>query len=430
MTDTPPEFDLFTALANQAEVISARVARLSALKRAVDCHKIDWMEWLLLFAAAADYRPDLIVEIGRSRGNSTCALTEAAMLIDGCRVRSYDVDGERAYETVTLPAIRPLVSPDWLGRQEIIHQDFTYEHPDDLLRDGRRVLVFWDAHGPAVARHMLSRIAPALATREHLILVHDILDARYVPVSHEYVTPTGHHNCWRGHLVSDCEELDPIFDFVSRNGIQVNTAGQSAWRRCPEASPGDVVATAARRIVGSTLDLFPDAQSARLASFSCHERSSTRLVFPPADNWDRVGANAGGRTADTTSVALDLAQFQPSMGTIGAAPDGGVRIVTPPLIWGYAATMALPPHARGGGGAPSGAVRVRAEVTDGTAAIGVTAWDGKSFVDRRFVWPSGKVVEVFLHLPQLSVAGDLVVQTWDEATSATVRIESATLIVR
>jgi hypothetical protein len=58
------------------------------------------------------------------------------------------------------------------------------------------------------------------------------------------------------------------------------------------------------------------------------------------------------------------------------------------------------------------------------------AWDGNSFVDRRFVWPSGNVLEVFLHLPRLSFAGDLVVQTWDLATSATVRIESATLIVR
>jgi hypothetical protein len=92
--------------------------------------------------------------------------------------------------------------------------------------------------------------------------------------------------------------------------------------------------------------------------------------------------------------------------------------------------MPLPLPARGNGGASPGAVRVRAEVTGGTAAIGVTTWDGKNFVDRRFVWPSGSVVEVFLQLPQLSLAGDLVVQTWDLATSATVRVESATLIVR
>jgi hypothetical protein len=75
-------------------------------------------------------------------------------------------------------------------------------------------------------------------------------------------------------------------------------------------------------------------------------------------------------------------------------------------------------------------VRIRAEVTDGTAGIGVLAGDGKSFVDRRLVTPSGKVVEIFLRMPQLSLASDLVVQTWDLATSATVRVESAALVVR
>ena len=234
--------------------------------------------------------------------------------------------------------------------------------------------------------------------------------------------------------MSDCEELDPIFDFVSRNGIHVHTAGHSAWRRCPDALAVDVVATAVRRIVGSTLDLFPDSPSARFACFSCHDRTSTRpLVFPPADDWDRAEASVAsgaGDTAGTTSVALDLARFRPNAGTIAVTPDGSVRIVTPPLAWAYAANMPLPARPRGDGGPPSGAVRIRAEVTNGTVGIGVLTSDGKRFVDRRLVTPSGKVVEVFLHLPQLSLAGELVVQTWDLATSATVRVESATLIVR
>jgi hypothetical protein len=302
-----------------------------------------------------------------------------------------------------------------------------------MLRGGRRVLVLWDAHGPAVARHMLSRIAPALAGREHLIVVHDIFDARYQPVNHEYVTATGQQNWWRGHLVSDCEELDPIFDFVSRNGIHVHTAGHSASRLCLDAAAEDVVATAARGIVGSTVDLFPGSHTARLAYFSCHDRTSARpLVFPPED--DGNGAEAGvaseaGDTAGMTSVALDLARFLPAAGTIAATPDGSVQIVTPPLPWGFAATLPLP----GGpadNGTPSGAVRVRAEVTNAIAGIGVLARDGKSFVDRRLVAPSGAVVEVLLRVPRVSLAGGLVVQTWDLAASATVRIESATLIVR
>ena len=431
--DTDPEFDIFSALANQAALVSAHVARLGALKRAVRCHALDWSEWLLLFAAAVDYRPDLIVEIGRWRGNSTCALTEAAAVLGGCRVRSYDFDAGRAYETVTLPAIRPLVSPDWLGRQEIIHKDVTQEHPDDLLRGGRRVLLLWDAHGPEVARYLLSRIVPILAAREHLIVVHDILDARYVPVSHEYTTAAGQPNWWRGHLVSDCEELDPIFDFVSRNGIHLSTAGHSAWRRHPDALAGDIVSTAVRGSVGAALDLFPDAHSARFACFSCHDRTSTRPLVCPPDDWSGVVADAASGASDlagTTSAPLDLARFQQHAGTITATPDGGVRIVTPPVVWGYAATMPLPARQPVDGSLPSAAVRIRAEVTDGTAGIGVLTWDGKAFVDRRVVTPSEKVVEIFLRMPQQSDAGGLVVQTWNHAASATVRIESAALVVR
>ena len=425
-------FDLLTALANQEALVATHVARLSALKRAIGCHALDWSEWLLLFAAAVDYRPDLIVEIGRWRGNSTCALTEAATVLDACRVRSYDFDAGRAYETTTLPAIRPLVSPDWLGRQEIIHGDVTREHPEDLLRGGQRVLLLWDAHGPAVAQYILSRIAPILAAREHLIVVHDIFDARYMPVSHQYTTATGQQNWWRGHLVSDCQELDPIFDFVSRNGIHLDTAGHSAWQRCPDAPADGVVSTAIRRSVGSALDLFPDSHKTRFAYFACDDRASTRpRVFPP-DDWSGVEADvASGRgdTAGTTSATLDLTRFQPSYGTITATTEGGVRIVTPPLAWGYAATMPLPTRPPVAGGLPSAAVRVRVEVTDGTAGIGIMAEDGKSFVDRRLVAP-GKVVEVFLRMPQSSVAGDLVVQTWNQAISATVRIEMAALIER
>ena len=433
--DGAPAFDVLTALANQAVPVSQRAARLSAMRRSIDYPALHWMEWLLLFAGAVEYRPDLIVELGRWHGNSTCALTEAAThLGGGCRVRSYDVDGDHAYETVTLPVIRPLVSPDWLGRQEIIHKDITQEDPDDLLRGGRRVLLFWDAHGPAVARHVLARIVPALVRREHLIIVHDILDARYAPVDHEYVTATGQLTMWRSHLVSDCEELDPIFDFVSRNQIRLHTAGRSARRRCPRVPAADVVTAAVRGIVGSTLDLFSDPHRARFAYFSCHDRRSTRpLVFPPADDWDRVEADAAGppdRAVKTTSVELDLADLRPNSGTIASTADGEVQIVTPPLAWGYAATLPLPSRRRGDGDAASGAVRIRAELKGGPVGFGVLTTDGKSFVDRRLVTPSAKVVEVFLNVPQLSLAGDLVVQTWDRPTSGTVGLKSVTLIVR
>jgi hypothetical protein len=427
--DVPSAFDIFDALANQADLVSQRSTRLSAMKRSVDSAVLDWMEWLLLFAAAVEYRPDLIVELGRFHGNSTCALTEAATVLGGCLVRSYDVDD--AYATVTLPRIRPLVSPDWLSRQEIVHGDITREAAADMLRGGPRVLLFWDAHGPAIARHVLGRILPVLAEREHLIVVHNIADARYPPADPEYVT-AGRLTLWRSHLTSDEEELDAVFDFASRNGIRLHTAGRSAWRRCPDVPADAVVTAAVRGIVGSTLDLVPDPHRARFAYFSCGERTSTRpLVFPPADDWDRVEAGvapSAGHAVGTASVELDLAGLQPHAGTITPTADGRVEIVTAPTVWAYAATLPLP---RCPDGATSGAVRIRAELKDGgPVGFGVLTADGKGFVERRIVMPSATVVEVFLNLPQLSLAGDLVVQTWDRAVSGSVRLESVTLIVR
>jgi cephalosporin hydroxylase len=430
--DAPPAFDMLTALANQADAVSRHAAPMSAMKRLIELPALDWVEWLLLFAAAVEFRPDLIVELGRFHGSSTCALTEAAITLGGCLVRSYDVDSVQAYDTLTRPRLRPLVSPDWLGRQEIIHQDITQAPAEDMLRGGRRVLLFWDAHGPAVARHVLSRIAPLLAAREHLIVVHDVVDARYAPVEPEYVTTAGQMTCWRSHLMSYCEELDPIFDFASRNQVRLHTVGHSAWRRCPDAPATDVLTTAVRAIVGSTLDLFADSQRARFAYFSCGDRQSTRpLVFPPADDWDR-GEDVGtppGWAASATTVAVGLADLGQQMGTITPTAGGHVEVVTAPRAWAYAARMPLPRRAPDG--ATSGAVRVRAELlAGGPVGIGVVTADGKSFIDRRLVTVPAKVVEVFLHVPQLALAGDLVVQTWDRATSGTVRLESVTVIVR
>jgi hypothetical protein len=431
--ETVPAFDIMTALANQADTVSRSIERLSAMRRVIDVPALDWIEWLLLFAEAVDYRPDLIVELGRFHGSSTCALTEAATVLGECRVRSYDVDGARAYETRTLPRLRPLVSADWLGRQEIVHKDLTREAPEDMLRGGRRVLLFWDAHESAVARHVLARVAPALATREHLIVVHDVLDARYASVDPGYVTQAGQLTVWRGHLMSDCEELDEIHDFASRNGIRLHTAGRSAWGRCPDSPAAEVVPGAVRGIVGSALDLFDDPRRARFVYFSCGDRTSPRpLVFPPGDDWDRVDA-AVAAPADgavgATSVPLNLADFRPHGGTVTATGDGHVVIVTPPQPWAYAASMRLPARARAGG--TSGAVRIRAELlTGGPVGVGVLVADGKSFMDRGLVTASSRPVELFLNLPRLASAGELVVETWDQAASGTVRVESATLIVR
>src|SRR5262245_14224180 len=162
--------DALTAVRTHAASVLRVAPHLHALRALIDRPLLAWMDWLLLFASATDHRPDLIVELGRSYGNSTCALTEAATALGRCRVRSYDHDHGHTYERITVPRIRPLVSQDWLDHQEILHKDITEESAAEMLGDADRVLLFWDAHGEPLAQHVLARIFPALAERRHLII--------------------------------------------------------------------------------------------------------------------------------------------------------------------------------------------------------------------------------------------------------------------
>src|ERR1041384_1429253 len=78
------------ALWNRRQELQATRDRLEALAASV-CRPIDMSlpEYGQLFAAALDFQPDLVVEIGRGWGNSTCALTEAANHLRKAKVLSF-----------------------------------------------------------------------------------------------------------------------------------------------------------------------------------------------------------------------------------------------------------------------------------------------------------------------------------------------------
>jgi hypothetical protein len=362
-------------------------------------------------------------------------LTEAAHVLGGCRVRSYGYDSERAYETSTLPRLRPLVPPGWLDRQEILHADITLASGDEMFQDARRVFLFWDAHGAELARHVLARLFPALEGREHLVMVHDIHDARSEGLDPGYVTAEGLPSHWQSGLMSPYDEMIPILDFVSRNRIRLDTPARAARRRDGGRTGGrDVLTPTVREVVGPTLDLCPsDSTVVALAYFSCNDRtSSRRLVFPPPGGCGRAGT---GHALDPTalgagsSIELNLAELVPGAGTIEPAEDGAVRITTAETPWAYAAVLPLPAAAGAEHGAAPGFLRVRVSVTGGPVGFGVMNAERTTFVDRRFVTASRHAVDLFLTVPSVSDAGDIVVQTWDRAASGVARIERISLIL-
>jgi hypothetical protein len=433
----PRAHDALTAVRAQAASVLRAAPRLHEMRVLINRPLLAWIDWLLLFASATDRRPDLIVELGRSHGNSTCALTEAATVLGPCRVRSYGYDHEHAYERITVPTIGGLVSRDWLDHQEIIHKDITEESAAAMLGNAERVLLFWDAHGEQLAQHVLSRIFPALAEREHLIMVHDVYDTRYTAVSPEYITERGFLTRWQADLMSPHGEWVPIFDFVSRNRIRLDTPARSAHRGHAAAEPGgDPLEAALRQLVGPALDLCPsDSRPVMLAYFSCHDRDSAwPLVFPPP-NVSELVTELGVPPPDPppleagTTITLDLAGFAPHAGTTRPWAEGGIEVETAATPWAYAAALALPPEAAARRPAGRAYVSLRVEVERGLVGFGVLNAEGTQFLDRRGVGPSATVTEVFLAISSLSPGCAVVVQTWDRAVSAVARIESARLVI-
>src|SRR5262245_22183271 len=100
---------------NQRARLAADRDRLMLLSRAVSWPSgMTLYQYSQLIASCLEFSPDLILELGRGYGNSTCAFTEAANLLGGAshtRVLSLCNTGE--WVTRTVPALRSVVDNDW-----------------------------------------------------------------------------------------------------------------------------------------------------------------------------------------------------------------------------------------------------------------------------------------------------------------------------
>src|SRR5262245_63369798 len=100
----------------QRRAIAEDAPVLRALIRAVDAERdltpTQWAQW---YAIALGFRPDLIVELGRAKGNSTALFTQAAARLGGS-ARVVSLCTSKDWENETLPRVRAIVPPGWLDR--------------------------------------------------------------------------------------------------------------------------------------------------------------------------------------------------------------------------------------------------------------------------------------------------------------------------
>jgi hypothetical protein len=209
--------------------------RLAALEAAVNSPtNLSPNQWAQLLALALEFRPTLILELGRGLGNSTCVFTEAANRLPAgsCRVLSLCfTDG---WQAQTKPRVRAIVPPGWFSPLEARIADILTCDYQSVVRPQDRVLVFWDAHGFEIAECVLGGILPLLADKPHVVAMHDLSDARHLPA--ELARYEG-RRIWMGarsmgtgarlrlgHIDSEVPQALSVLDFCSRNRLTLESA--------------------------------------------------------------------------------------------------------------------------------------------------------------------------------------------------------------
>jgi hypothetical protein len=218
---------------NQRFALHDSAERMHALSGAVD-HPTDFtlFQFAQLTALALEFKPDLILELGRGFGNSTCAFTEAANRLPApCRVVS--LCDCASWQDSTLPRLRAVVNDDWFRPLRALQADIVQFDFEPILDPSKRILIFWDAHSFDIAECVLGRILRRIATKEHVVAMHDMADLRYCspPEGPDYAlwkgSDAGQGRFHIASIYSQVPQAISVLDFAWRNRLTLESADHS-----------------------------------------------------------------------------------------------------------------------------------------------------------------------------------------------------------
>lgn len=220
---------------NQRDILKGRQQRFRILESAVGWESDLFLsQWAQLYSFCLDFQPDLILELGRGKGNSTCVFTEVAHSLDKeARVLSLCLSPD--WHSHTAKKIEAELGAEWFRPLEAIEADITKFDYRQALASAERVFLFWDAHGFEVAEKILGDILPQIHTRPHVVAMHDLSDTRYIP---DQARLYGKRSLWKGNnwegprvrlgvVDSAVEQSVAITDFTGRNGVALESADHS-----------------------------------------------------------------------------------------------------------------------------------------------------------------------------------------------------------
>ncbi len=220
----------------QRDTLSDRREHLLALINAVGRPTdLPAYQWAHLMAFSLEFKPDLILELGRGWGNSTCAFTEVANQLKPHSCTVVSLGFSNVWMQQTSSKISQLVPETWFQPLQILQGDIlTFEYKE-ILAGFDKILIFWDAHGYDIAECVLGQVLPEIVDRPHIVIMHDLSDMRYLPESnYEY----GEYGLWKGNnwsgprlklgnIDTAVEQAIAVVDFTSRNKLTLHSSGHS-----------------------------------------------------------------------------------------------------------------------------------------------------------------------------------------------------------
>jgi hypothetical protein len=224
------------------EMMSKHVDRLAAIAPTID-RIIDALDArqlginkpqaLALAACVLDRKPNLILDLGTGLGTSASVFALASGIYClRCQVCTFDLDERR--DAYVEPRIRSLDRSQWDPIAYYVEDIETFDFAR-LARAAKNTVVFWDAHGHAVARGVLCNLMPLIADNRHLVICHDMADNRlHMPNSYEGKTPWCGMDDWYraasararvnlGWVNTIVDQVIPILDFCHRNEIEFHS---------------------------------------------------------------------------------------------------------------------------------------------------------------------------------------------------------------
>jgi hypothetical protein len=237
-------------------------------------------QWLQVASIVLDFKPDVIIELGRVYGNSTCAMAVAAKMLrpNPCRIVSLCLSD--AFNVISRPHLEAhLRDPDILNAVEAIEGDILAYDFEPTIASAQRIFVFWDAHGYDVAHAILAGLLCKLQDRPHLVLVHDMADLKYFSddfrrydADAQWLTAgSAAPKHILGDVGSQYDEGIALIDFLGRNRIGFHSAESSYFPELTEEQANELAA------------LFKSdfSRYGFWYYFSLNEANGRTLTFPP-----------------------------------------------------------------------------------------------------------------------------------------------------